>query len=130
MPRIPVIRFGDVLVATVTEEIEDHDGLALQADIASMLEKTGAGGLLLDVSVVETLDSFLGRLLGEISRMAQLMGAQTVIVGIQPAIAVTLVELGLDFAGIRTTLDTTRGVQLLHSLIAHQRRGVGHRGRR
>jgi rsbT antagonist protein RsbS len=85
---------------------------------------------MLDVSVVETLDSFLGRLLGEIGKTAQLLGAQTVIVGIQPAIAVTLVELGLDFSGIHTALDTTRGMKLLHRLMARNEMRDGHNGRR
>ena len=123
MARVPIIRVGDTLVAAVQEELLDRDALALQVDLGEALERTGAQGVLIDVSVVETVDSFLGRLLNEVAVAARLLGAQTVVVGIQPAVAVTLVELGLDLKGVRTALNVDKGLALLPRLIA---RGDGH----
>jgi rsbT antagonist protein RsbS len=117
MARVPIISIGDVLIASIQEEIYDRDALALQAELGDMLEATQAGGVLLDVSVVETLDSFLGRLLAEIAIGARLLGAQTVIVGIQPAVALTLVELGLELKHVRTALNAERGMALLRRLM-------------
>jgi rsbT antagonist protein RsbS len=114
--RVPIIKVGSVLIVTVQEELLDHDALALQEDLCSTLEQTGAGGVLLDVSAVDTVDSFLGRLLNEIAVGAKLLGATTVVSGIQPAVAVTLVELGLELRGIRTALNSEKGLALLHSL--------------
>jgi rsbT antagonist protein RsbS len=111
--RVPVVRLGDILVATVHEELLDRDALALQAELSATLERTGAHGVLLDVSVVETVDSFLGRLLNDIAASTRLLGARTVVVGIQPAVAVTLVELGLELKGVLTALDAERGMRLL-----------------
>jgi rsbT antagonist protein RsbS len=102
------------------EEIEDQDAVRLQEEVGARLETPGIRGLLLDVSVVETLDTFLGRVLGDIARTARLMGLQAVIVGISPSIAMTMVELGLDFSEIRTALDSSRGVALLHRLIGQE----------
>ena len=113
MARVPIIRFGDTLVATVQEALQDRDALALQAELAEELERTGARGVLLDVSVVETVDSFLGRLLSDIATGARLLGAQTVVVGIQPAVAITLVELGRELKGVRTALTPEKGLALL-----------------
>jgi len=120
MARVPIVRVGDSLVAAVQEELLDRDALALQADLGEALERTSARGVLIDVSVVETVDSFLGRLLNEVAVGARLLGAHTVIVGIQPAVAVTLVELGLELKGIRTALNADRGLALLHRLIASE----------
>ena len=123
MARVPIIRLGDTLIATVQEALHDRDALALQAELGAALEQTGACGVLLDVSVVETVDSFLGRLLSEIAAGARLLGAQTVVVGIQPAVAITLVELGLGLAGVRTALDPEKGMALLRQLIAADEAG-------
>lgn len=123
MARVPIIRVGDTLVAAVQEELLDRDALALQVDLGEALERTGAQGVLIDVSVVETVDSFLGRLLNEVAIGSRLLGAHTVVVGIQPAVAVTLVELGLELRGVRTALNVDKGLALLHRLIA---RGDGH----
>jgi rsbT antagonist protein RsbS len=116
--RVPIVRVGTILLATVQEELLDRDALDLQAGLAETLERTDARGVLLDVSVVETVDSFLGRLLNEIAVTARLLGAHTVVVGIQPAVAITLVELGLDLRGVRTALNPEKGLTLLHRLIA------------
>ena len=118
MARVPIVRVGDTLVAAVQEELLDRDALALQADLGEALERTSARGVLIDVSVVETVDSFLGRLLNEVAVGARLLGAHTVVVGIQPAVAVTLVELGLELKGVRTALNADKGLALLHRLIS------------
>jgi rsbT antagonist protein RsbS len=118
VPRVPIIRVGDVLVATLLEEIQDHDGLLLQEELCRTLEKSSCRGVLLDLSVVQTVDSFLGRLLVEIASTARLMGAQTILVGIRPAIAVTLVELGLQMDGLQTALNSQKGMGLLRKLMA------------
>jgi rsbT antagonist protein RsbS len=120
MARVPIVRVGDTLVAAVQEELLDRDALTLQADLGEALERTGARGVLIDVSVVETVDSFLGRLLNEVAVGARLLGAHTVVVGIQPAVAVTLVELGLDLKGVRTALNVDKGLALLHRLIERE----------
>jgi rsbT antagonist protein RsbS len=118
MARIPIIQLGDLLIVSVLEELRDRDALALQQDLAEALQRVGARGVLLDLSVVETIDSFLGRLLSEIAAGARLLGAATVVVGIQPAVAITLVELGLDLKGIHTALNPQKGMVLLQRLIA------------
>ena len=127
MPQVPVVRIGDTLIATVQEDLHDHDALTLQADLGTALERTGARGVLIDVSVVQIVDSFLGRLINEIAVGARLLGAHTVIVGIQPAVAITLVELGLELKGIRTALNPDKGLALLRRLIAEEQ-GVGRAG--
>lgn len=129
MARVPIIQLDDLLIVTVLEELRDHDALGLQQDLAEVLQRVGARGVLLDLSVVETIDSFLGRLLGEIATGARLQGAVTIVVGIQPAVAITLVELGLELKGIHTALNTRKGMILLRRLIAAQDgRGRPHAG--
>jgi rsbT antagonist protein RsbS len=122
--RVPIIRVGSTLIATVQDELYDRDALALQAELSETLERTGARGVLLDLSVVETIDSFLGRLLSEVALGARLFGAYTVVAGIQPAVAVTLVELGLELKGIHTALNAEKGLALLDRLIARGGPGV------
>jgi rsbT antagonist protein RsbS len=118
MARTPIIQLGDLLIVTVLEDLRDRDALALQQDLAEMLQRVGARGVLLDMSVVETIDSFLGRLLNEIATGARLLGAATVVVGIQPAVAITLVELGLELKGVHTALNPRKGMALLQRLVA------------
>lgn len=118
MARVPIIQLDDLLIVTVLEELRDHDALALQEDLAEALQRARARGVLLDLSVVETIDSFLGRLLGEIAAGARLLGATTVVAGIQPAVAITLVELGLELRGIHTALNPRKGMALLRRLTA------------
>src|SRR4051794_6545340 len=105
MARTPIIHIGEIPGAAVQEDLSDRDALDLQEALNRMLERTGARGVLIDLSVVEMVDSFLGRLLSDIATGARLLGAHTVVVGIQPAVAITLVELGLDLKGVHTTLD-------------------------
>lgn len=118
MARIPLIRLGDLLIVTMLEEVRDSDALTLQQELLDILQDTGARGVLLDMSVVATIDSFLGRLVSEMAVGAQLMGAATVIVGIQPAVAITLVELGLELRGMRTALNPQKGLVLLREVMA------------
>ena len=123
MSRVPIVRIGDVLVATVLEELRDSDALELQEALASQLERTGAHGVLLDLSVVETVDSFLGRVLSEIAATARLLGAATVVVGIQPAVAITLVELGLELKGVRMARSSEQGLARLRWQLDGRNRG-------
>jgi rsbT antagonist protein RsbS len=113
MARVPVVRLGDVLVATVLEDLHDRDALDLQQRVTQEIARTGARGVLLDLSVVEIVDSYLGRLIHDLSRAARLMGATAVVVGIQPAVAMTLVEMGLEMKGVRTALNSEKGMTLL-----------------
>jgi len=122
--RVPVVRVGDILIATVAEDLQDRDALRLQEDLGRALERTGARGVLLDLSVVELVDSFLGRLLNDVAAATRLLGAATVLVGIRPAVAVTLVELGLELRGVHTALTPDRGLALLGRLTAPAARGA------
>ena len=108
MAGVPIIRLGEVLIATVQEDLYDYDALQLQEDPGQLLEHGAARGVLLDLSTVATVDSFLARLIGAIAAASRLLGAETVVVGLQPAVALTLVELGLRCHGIRTALNAER----------------------
>lgn len=116
MPRIPVLKIKDVLVVSLQVELQDRLALELQDDILNTLARTGARGLLIDVSAIEVVDSFLGRVIGDTARMAHLMGAATVLAGIRPAVAITLTELGLKLSGIRTALNLEKGLSMLESV--------------
>jgi rsbT antagonist protein RsbS len=120
--RVPVVRIGDILVATVQEDLYDRDALDLQIDLTERLEQIDARGVLIDLSTVEMVDSYLARLISEIAAIARLMGAQTVVVGMRPAVALTLVELGLSLPGVQLALDTDKGHTLLRRLIARDDR--------
>ncbi len=120
MARVPIVRVEDTLIATVLEGLRDQDALDLQTDLGEALERTGALGVVIDISVVETVDSFLGRLLTDLAREARLLGANTVVVGMRPAVAITLVELGLELRGIHTVLDADRGMALLRRLAGRE----------
>jgi rsbT antagonist protein RsbS len=122
--HVPIVRIDDLLVAAVQDELYDHDALQLYDDLGRLLETTAVRGVLLDLSAVETVDSFLARLIGSIAAMARLMGAATVVVGIQPAVAVTLVELGLTLPGVLLARDASDGLRRL----ARVRRDLGQRG--
>jgi rsbT antagonist protein RsbS len=120
--RVPIVRIANTLVATVLEDLHDRDALTLETELFEQLERTGSQGVLLDLSVVEIVDSFLGRMLNDIALGVRLLGAQMVVVGIQPAVAITLVELGLELKGVRTAVSPDRGVVLLRHLIARETR--------
>src|SRR4051812_20473381 len=113
MERIPILRMGDSLLVTIQVDMVDQTAMALQEDLADKIAKTGASGVLIDISALEIVDSFVGRMLASISGIARILSATTVVVGMQPAVAITLVELGLSLEGVRTALNVERGVQLL-----------------
>jgi rsbT antagonist protein RsbS len=121
--RVPIIRLGGVLIATVQDELYDHDALQLQEDLGQLLERGDAHGVVLDFSTVATVDSFLARLIGVIAAASRLLGAATVVVGLQPAVAVTLVELGLTLPGVHTALNAEKGLALLAHLRRDERVG-------
>ena len=113
MERIPILRMGKNLLVTIQIDMQDQTALMLQEDIASSIDQTGAHGVLIDVSALEMVDSFIGRMLVSISDISRILGATTVVVGIRPAVAITLVELGLSLGGVKTALSVERGMQML-----------------
>lgn len=113
MDRIPILKFGKVLLVTIQVDMQDQTALALQDDLSSRVEATGATGVLIDISALEIVDSFIGRMLASISGIARVLDATTVVVGMQPAVAITLVELGLSLEGVKTALTVERGMRLL-----------------
>jgi len=122
MDRIPILRMGDCLLVTIQVEMHDRLALALQDDLTHKIHATGARGVLIDISALELVDSFMGRMIANISAMARVLDARTIVVGMRPAVAITLVELGLELPGIRTALDVERGMALLRAEIAQARR--------
>ena len=117
---VPIIKVGTTLIATVSQDLGDSDAIELQEAINVGIEKTGAVGVLLDISALQTVDSFLGRLLSDIAIGARLLGAETVVAGMQPAVAITLVELGLALKGVRTVLDAEHGLHILQASSARR----------
>ena len=113
MERIPILRMGDFLLVTIQVDMHDRLAMTLQDDLTSRISQTGALGVLIDISALEIVDSFIGRMISNISSMSRVLDAQTVVVGMQPAVAITLVELGLTLPGVRTALDVEKGMALL-----------------
>lgn len=113
MERIPILKMGPFLLVTIQVDLYDRLALNLESDLISMVSKTGARGVLIDISAVSIVDSFMGRILGNIASMSRIMDAETVVVGMQPAVAITLVELGLTLQGVHTALDVEKGMELL-----------------
>ena len=113
--RIPIIKVGRVLIVPIQVDMDDQTVLHLQERILSELERTGARGVLIDISLLEMVDSFIGRMLSDIAAMARIMNARTVVVGMQPAVAITLVELGLELKGVETVLNVDEGIKLLRT---------------
>ena len=118
MERIPILKMGDFLLVTIQVDMHDRLALTLQDDLTSQIVKCRARGVLIDISALEMVDSFIGRMLGSIASMARLLDAETVVVGMQPSVAITLVELGLSLQGIRTALDVEKGMVVLRSSLA------------
>ncbi len=115
MDRIPIAKIGSCLLATIQVDMHDRLALALREDLGRELLRTQANGVLLDITSLDTLDTFIARLLAGIGAMARLLGARTVLVGMRPAVAMTLVELGLSLEGVQTALNVERGMALLNS---------------
>ena len=113
MERIPVLKMGQCLLVTIQLDMQDQTAILLQDDLALKIASSGATGVLIDISALEIVDSFIGRMLASISGIAAVLGATTVVVGMQPAVAITLVELGLSLEGVRTALNVERGMALL-----------------
>jgi rsbT antagonist protein RsbS len=111
--RIPILKVGRVLIVPIQVDMDDRTVIQLQERILSELERTGARGVLIDISLLEMVDSFIGRVLSDIAAMARIMDARTVVVGMQPAVAITLVELGLELRGVDTVLNVDEGIKLL-----------------
>lgn len=129
MTRIPILRLGDVLLVTIQVELEDRTATTLLDDLGQRLVDTGARGVLLDISGLDVVDSFIGRMISTIASTARVLDAQTVLVGMQPAVAITLVELGLQLPGVRTALDVDRGMATLDKLLGPERAGRASRAR-
>jgi rsbT antagonist protein RsbS len=117
MERIPILRMGHFLLVTIQVDLYDQLAENLESDLVQMVQKTNARGVLIDVSAVTIIDSFMGRILGNIAMMSKIMDAETVVVGMQPAVAITLVELGLPMRGVYSALNVERGMELLQSKI-------------
>ena len=117
MDRIPILRMGKFLLVTIQIDLYDKLATNLEADLAMMVNKTEARGVLIDISGLTIVDSFMGRILGNIGSMSKIMDAETVVVGIQPAVAITLIELGLELKGVHTALNVERGMELLKEKI-------------
>ncbi|HEX6036803.1 STAS domain-containing protein [Longimicrobium sp.] len=115
MERIPILKMGRVLLVTIQVDMHDRLALALQDDLTDRIVRDGARGVLIDISSLEVVDSFIGRVLANIAAMSRVLDAETVVVGMQPAVAITLVELGLSLPGVRTALNVERGMELLRA---------------
>jgi rsbT antagonist protein RsbS len=124
--RIPILKMGQFLLVTIQVDMHDRLALTLQDDLTSQIVRHRARGVLIDISTLEMVDSFIGRMLGSIASMASLLDAQTVVVGMRPSVAITLVELGLSLQGIRTALDVEKGMAALVAAVA-ETEGVNER---
>ena len=117
MERIPILKMGEFLLVTIQVDMHDRLAMQLQDDLTDRIAATGARGVLIDISALEMVDSFIGRMIANIAAMARILDAHTVVTGMQPAVAITLVELGLTLTGVRTALNVERGMTLLRALL-------------
>jgi rsbT antagonist protein RsbS len=113
--RIPILKLRDLLLVTIQVDMHDRLAMQLQDELTSRISETGARGVLIDISSLDIVDSFIGRMIANIAAMARVLDAETVVVGMQPAVAITLVELGLTLPGVRTALNVDKGMALLES---------------
>ena len=122
MEKIPILKMGRFLLVTVQVDMHDQLAMQLQDDLTNRIVAARARGVLIDISSLEVVDSFIGRMISNIAAMARVLDAETVVVGIQPAVAITLVELGLSLEGVRTALNVDRGMALLQERLAEEQR--------
>src|SRR6201991_194045 len=115
MDKIPILSMGKFLLVTIQVGLYDRLALTLEADLVQMVNKTSAKGVLIDISAVSIVDSFMGRIIGNIAGMCKILDAETVVVGMQPAVAITLIELGLPLKGVHTALNVEKGMDLLQA---------------
>ncbi len=125
MERIPILKMGEYLLVTIQVDMHDRLAMTLQDDLTARIVSVRAKGVLIDISALEIVDSFIGRMLGDIAAMSRILDADTVVVGMRPAVAITLVELGLSLPGVRTALNVERGMDLLKASIANRLSGDG-----
>jgi rsbT antagonist protein RsbS len=126
LEKIPILRMGEFLLVTIQVDMHDRLAMTLQEDLTARISETAARGVLIDISSLEIVDSFIGRMLGNIAAMSRVLDAQTVVVGMQPAVAITLVELGMSLPGVRTALNVDAGMELL-KLSVNGHRANGHK---
>ena len=115
MDQIPILQMGNILLVTIQVDMHDRLVMALQDNLTNRISETGARGVLIDISALDMVDSFIGRMIGNIASMSRVLDAETVVVGIRPAVAITLVELGLSLPGVRTALNVEKGMSVLHA---------------
>jgi rsbT antagonist protein RsbS len=115
--KIPILRMGEFLLVTIQVDMHDRLAIALQDDLTNRISQTGAHGVLIDISSLEIVDSFIGRMIGNIAAMSRVLDAETVVVGMQPAVAITLVELGMSLPGVKTALNVDAGMELLRESV-------------
>ena len=120
MEKIPILKMGGFLLVTIQVDMHDRLALQLQDDLTNRIVASRARGVLIDISSLEVVDSFIGRMISNIAAMARVLDAETVVVGMQPAVAITLVELGLSLDGVRTALNVDKGMALLQEGVASQ----------
>lgn len=126
MDKIPILRMGKFLLVTIQVDLYDKLAENLESDLVQMVKKTGARGVLIDISAVSIIDSFMGRILGNIATMSKIMDAETVVVGMQPAVAITLIELGLPLKRVHSALNVEKGMELLETKLALERETQEH----
>lgn len=120
MERIPILQMGEFLLVTIQVDMHDQLALTLQDDLSERISRTSARGVLIDISALDMLDSFIGRMISTISGLSKIMDAETMLVGMQPAVAITLVELGLTLPGVSTALNVERGMKVLRERVSQQ----------
>lgn len=126
MEQIPILMVGNCLLVSIQVDMHDQLAMALQDSLMTKIVETGARGVMIDISALQFVDSFIGRLFSNIASMARVLDAATVVVGMQPAVAITLVELGMTLSGVKTALNVDRGLALIRRMIAEED-GLGHR---
>jgi rsbT antagonist protein RsbS len=123
--RIPILKMGEYLLVTIQVDMHDRLAMTLQDDLTSKIVSSSARGVLIDISALEIVDSFIGRMLADVAAMSRILDAETVVVGMRPAVAITLVELGLSLPGVRTALNVERGMDLLRARILERQTNDG-----